>query len=47
MKQEISQYGGIHIEWQVCPEVFNSDEWETFETEVELEVYKEDSLCLK
>ena len=27
---------------EVCPEVFNSDEWETFEAEVELEVYKGD-----
>lgn len=28
--------------FEVCPEVFNPDEWETFETEVELEVYEED-----
>ena len=27
---------------EVCPEVFNPNEWETFETEVKLEVYKGD-----
>lgn len=28
--------------FETCPEVFNPDEWETFEAEVELEIYEED-----